>query len=263
MRGTSAAAVACVACALVPGASCRLQKTVSKGLSLLPGARGRIKQPSAPGSLILVRNGLPDWPLPEDNFIGWADPDLSEEGQMQVRSAARLLVESGHTVDAVFTSMAKRSIRTVWIILHELERIYLPVSKTWRLSAQRYGALTGMSIAEARRVYGEEIVAKWKTGLDERPPAARLGRTDAQYEASKERHFPHLGEELDLLEAESKADALMRCEPVWQVQSPPPAPAPWCPCLLMGGAHVCTPPARTEAGRKFAESWTRARTFSW
>lgn len=192
---------------------------LSRGIQMLPGASGRVRKRSEPGTLILVRNGLPDWALPDEQFIGWADPDLSEEGQMQVRSAARLLVESGHTVDTVHTSMMKRSIRTVWIILHELERIYLPVTKDWRLAARRYGALTGLSAETIERHFGPDYLARLKNDHDLRPPAAIAGLTTTDYSATRERTFSHLRDAHDLHESETVGEALGRCEPAWKARA--------------------------------------------
>jgi len=188
------------------------------GIHMLPGSAGRvIRKNVEPGTLILVRNGLPDWGLPEDEqFIGWADPDLSEEGQMQVRSAARLLVESGYTVDTVHTSCMKRSIRTVWIVLHELERIYLPVTKDWRLGARRCGALTGLSANFIAEKYGAEYALQLRTDLQLRPPPVNEAEfADAAYSALRERSFPHLRDD-EVLESESLGEALSRCEPAWK-----------------------------------------------
>jgi bisphosphoglycerate-dependent phosphoglycerate mutase family 1 len=190
---------------------------LARGIKMLPGASGRVRKTPQPGTLILVRNGLPDWDLPEEQFIGWADPDLSEEGQMQVRSAARLLVESGHTVDTVHTSMMKRSIRTVWIILHELERIYLPVNKDWRLSARRCGALTGLSEDALVKHYGDEYARAVSRDLSVRPPPTSESLADSEYAATRERQFP-MRDADDALEAESIGEALARCEPAWQVR---------------------------------------------
>lgn len=193
--------------------------SLARGIQMLPGASGRVRKRLEPGTLILVRNGLPAWGLPDEQFIGWADPDLSEEGQMQVRSAARLLVESGHTVDTVHTSMMKRSIRTVWIILHELERIYLPVTKDWRLAARRCGALTGLSTATIERHFGADYLARLKTDRDMRPPCSIDGLSASDYSATRERTFKHLSDDADILPSESLSEALARCEPAWKVRT--------------------------------------------
>lgn len=214
-----ALALAGSAGALRGGAAPLRTPSPSRGIRMRPGASGRVRPNLEPGTLILVRNGLPDWGLPDEQYIGWADPDLSEEGQMQVRSAARLLVESGHTVDIVHTSMMKRSIRTVWIILHELERIYLPVLKDWRLAARRCGALTGLSAATIERHFGPEYLAALRTDRSLVPPVEIPGLGPDDYSATRERRFAHLDGEADVHEAESLSEALARCEPAWTVRA--------------------------------------------
>jgi len=110
-----------------------------------------------PGTLILIRHGESLWNY-NKTFTGWADPDLSERGFREAEHAARLLLESGYEIDVVFTSRLKRAIRTLWIILQELNQVYIPVFKSWRLNERMYGALTGLSKTETAAQIGAELV---------------------------------------------------------------------------------------------------------
>lgn len=100
------------------------------------------KRNAEPGTLILVRHGESEWNV-NKTFTGWADPDLTEKGIREVEHAARLLMEGGYEIDVVFTSRLKRAIRSVWILLQEINETYLPVFKSWRMNERMYGALTG------------------------------------------------------------------------------------------------------------------------
>jgi hypothetical protein len=107
-----------------------------------------------PGTLILVRHGESQWNL-NKTFTGWADPDLTEQGKREVEHAARLLMEGGYKIDVVFTSRLKRAIRSVWILLQELNETYLPVFKSWRMNERMYGALTGLCKIQTTETLGE------------------------------------------------------------------------------------------------------------
>lgn len=98
-------------------------------------------------------------------------PDLSAQGYREVEYAARLLLEGGYVIDMVFTSRLKRAIRSVWILLQELNEVYIPVFKSWRLNERMYGALTGLSKSETAEQLGSELVQEWRGSLRTRPPA--------------------------------------------------------------------------------------------
>jgi len=129
------------------------------------------------GTLILIRHG-PSEASNSNSFVGWSDPDLSAIGEKQTLEAARAIVEAGHSIDVVYTSLLKRAVRTSWLMLQHLGKIYLPVWKHWRLNERCYGALTGESVTEMQRRYGEETVASWRRALDARPPPFPPGHAD-------------------------------------------------------------------------------------
>lgn len=122
-----------------------------------------------PGTLILVRHG--DSVIRDElTFTGWIDVDLSDEGVLQVKNAARLIASEGYTIDLVYTSRLKRAIRSAWILMQELNQIYKPVYKSWRLNERMYGALEGLSKPILSSELGEETVRRWRTSLFARPP---------------------------------------------------------------------------------------------
>jgi 2,3-bisphosphoglycerate-dependent phosphoglycerate mutase len=120
--------------------------------------------------LVLLRHGESIWNL-ENRFTGWTDVDLSEEGFRQAKHAGELLKKNGFTFDMAFTSVLKRSIKTLHIALDELDMLWIPVQKSWRLNERFYGALQGLNKAETIAQYGEEQVQKWRRDPKEHPPA--------------------------------------------------------------------------------------------
>jgi 2,3-bisphosphoglycerate-dependent phosphoglycerate mutase len=164
-----------------------------------------------PGTLILVRHGESLWNA-NKTFTGWADPDLSERGEREVEHAARLLLEGGYEIDVCFTSRLKRAIRSTWIILDEMNEVYLPVFKSWRLNERCYGLLTGLSKKETAEQLGSELVQEWRGSLRSRPPA--LSVSDA-YWPGKDRKYADLT--LDQIPlTESLMDCMDRATPVWE-----------------------------------------------
>jgi 2,3-bisphosphoglycerate-dependent phosphoglycerate mutase len=164
-----------------------------------------------PGTLILVRHGESLWNA-NKTFTGWADPDLSERGQREVEHAARLLLEGGYEIDVCFTSRLKRAIRSTWIILDEMNEVYLPVFKSWRLNERCYGLLTGLSKKETAEQLGSELVQEWRGSLLSRPPAFSM--SDA-YWPGKDRKYADLT--LDQIPlTESLKDCMDRATPVWE-----------------------------------------------
>ncbi|MBU4613007.1 2,3-diphosphoglycerate-dependent phosphoglycerate mutase [Achromobacter sp. GG226] len=111
--------------------------------------------------LVLMRHGESQWNL-ENRFTGWTDVDLTETGREQARQAGQLLKREGYDFDLAFTSVLKRAIRTLWIALDEMDRMYLPVEPTWRLNERHYGALQGLNKAETAAQYGDEQVLVWR-----------------------------------------------------------------------------------------------------
>jgi len=164
-----------------------------------------------PGTLILVRHGQSLWNY-NKTFTGWADPDLSERGCREAEHAARLLLESGYKIDVVFTSRLKRAIRTLWIILQELNQVHLPVFKSWRLNERMYGALTGLSKTETAAQLGAELVQEWRGSLCSRPPALRP--SDAYWPGRNRMHADLSASQIPL--TESLLDCMERAAPVWE-----------------------------------------------
>ena len=121
------------------------------------------------GKLILVRHGQSTWNV-DNRFTGWMDVDLSDQGRQEARNAGRELVNEKLEVNIVFTSVLKRAIRTLWIMLDELDRMWVPVERSWRLNERHYGALQGLDKAETVAQHGEAQVKIWRRSYDVPPP---------------------------------------------------------------------------------------------
>ncbi|MDX1513564.1 MAG: 2,3-diphosphoglycerate-dependent phosphoglycerate mutase [Gammaproteobacteria bacterium] len=128
--------------------------------------------------LVLLRHGESQWNR-ENRFTGWTDVDLTEKGVSEARRAGRDLKDAGIVFDIAFTSLQKRAIRTLWIVLDEMDLMWIPVHRSWRLNERHYGALQGLNKAETAARYGEEQVLKWRRSYDIPPPA--LEETDERY----------------------------------------------------------------------------------
>jgi 2,3-bisphosphoglycerate-dependent phosphoglycerate mutase len=163
-----------------------------------------------PGTLILVRHGESVWNA-NKTFTGWANPDLSSQGYREVEHAARLLLEGGYKVDVVFTSRLKRAIRSSWILLRELNEVYLPVFKSWRLNERMYGALTGLSKTETAERLGAELVQEWRGSLRSRPPP--LTPADRYYPGRDRSHADLTPDQIPL--TESLLDCMDRTQKIW------------------------------------------------
>ena len=120
--------------------------------------------------LVLLRHGESTWNK-ENRFTGWTDVDLSEQGLKEARAAGQLLKESGFIFDVAFTSVLKRAIRTLWMVLDEMDLMWIPVHNSWRLNERHYGALQGLNKAEMAKSYGEEQILIWRRSYDVPPPA--------------------------------------------------------------------------------------------
>ena len=135
--------------------------------------------------LVLLRHGESTWNK-ENRFTGWTDVPLSKKGIEEARQAGRLLREGGYIFDVAFTSVLKRAIKTLWIVLEEMDLMWIPVVKSWRLNERHYGALQGLNKAEAARELGEEKVTIWRRSYDVPPPPLTLDdprhpRFDSKY----------------------------------------------------------------------------------
>jgi 2,3-bisphosphoglycerate-dependent phosphoglycerate mutase len=133
------------------------------------------------GKLVLCRHGQSDWNL-KNLFTGWKDVDLTEQGIREAIDAGRLLKELGYDFDIAYKSVHKRAIRTLWLVLDEMDRMWIPVVRDWRLNERHYGALQGLNKAETAAKYGDEQVHIWRRSYDIPPP---------ELEADDERHPAH------------------------------------------------------------------------
>jgi 2,3-bisphosphoglycerate-dependent phosphoglycerate mutase len=128
--------------------------------------------------LVLIRHGESEWNK-ENRFTGWKDIDLSAKGREEAHAAAKLLKSEGFTFDEAYTSVLKRAIRTLWIILDEMDLMWIPETKSWMLNERHYGALQGLNKAETAAQYGEEQVQIWRRSFD--IPPDPLEETDERY----------------------------------------------------------------------------------
>jgi 2,3-bisphosphoglycerate-dependent phosphoglycerate mutase len=135
--------------------------------------------------LVLLRHGESRWNR-ENRFTGWTDVDLSEAGVAEAHAAGRLMKSLGYRFDVAFTSVLRRAIRTLWIALEELDQMWLPVEKSWRLNERHYGDLQGLNKAETAAKFGEQQVLVWRRSYDIPPPALPAG--DPRGEASDPRY---------------------------------------------------------------------------
>jgi 2,3-bisphosphoglycerate-dependent phosphoglycerate mutase len=133
------------------------------------------------GKLVLCRHGQSDWNL-KNLFTGWTDVDLTEKGIEEATTAGRQLAELGIEFDIAYTSVLKRAIRTLWIMLDEMDRMWIPVVRDWRLNERHYGALQGLNKAETAAKYGDEQVHIWRRSYDIPPP---------ELDADDDRHPAH------------------------------------------------------------------------
>jgi 2,3-bisphosphoglycerate-dependent phosphoglycerate mutase len=147
--------------------------------------------------LVLIRHGKSLWNL-ENRFTGWKDVDLSPDGLVEARQAGAILKKNGYTFDIAFTSVLRRAIRTLWIMLDEMDLMWIPVYKTWRLNERHYGALQGLNKDETIAKYGEEQVRLWRRSVDVRPPY--MEKSDERCEASELKYSDLTEEEFPLTE---------------------------------------------------------------
>ena len=158
--------------------------------------------------LVLVRHGESQWNL-ENRFTGWTDVDLTQKGIEEAKKGGQTLKEGGFIFDVAYTSYQKRAIKTLNYILEEINQLYLPVYKTWRLNERHYGALQGLNKAETAKKYGDEQVHIWRRSFDVAPPKLedgdeRLAENDIRY--------ANMG---DLPRGESLKDTIARVLPYW------------------------------------------------
>ena len=128
--------------------------------------------------LVLLRHGQSQWNL-DNRFTGWHDVDLTDQGREEAKAAGRVLKENGFVFDQAHTSLLKRAIRTLWIALDELDQMWLPVRRDWRLNERHYGALQGLNKSETAEKHGEEQVLIWRRAYDIPPPS--LEKSDERW----------------------------------------------------------------------------------
>jgi len=163
-----------------------------------------------PGKLILVRHGQSTWNV-ENLFTGWHDVDLSDLGRQEAKSAGVEIKKAGIVPDVVFTSVLKRAIRTMWTILDELDLMWLPVERSWRLNERHYGALQGLDKAQTVEKHGEAQVKIWRRSYDIPPPP--LDSSDARHPVN-DRRYSKIDPRV-LPASESLKDTLARVLPFW------------------------------------------------
>ncbi|HKH73490.1 MAG TPA: 2,3-diphosphoglycerate-dependent phosphoglycerate mutase [Vicinamibacterales bacterium] len=160
--------------------------------------------------LVLLRHGESSWNK-ENRFTGWTDVDLSDKGREEAREAGRLMSAEKYEFDVAYTSVLKRAIRTLWIALDELDMMWIPVYRSWRLNERHYGALQGLNKAETAAKYGEEQVKIWRRSYDTPPPP--LTYEDPRHPSHDRRYADLKRAEIPL--AESLKDTVARFLPYW------------------------------------------------
>lgn len=164
--------------------------------------------------LVLIRHGESEWNK-ENRFTGWKDVDLSEKGLGEAHAAGKLLKAEGFTFDEAYTSVLKRAIRTLWIILDEMDLMWIPQTKSWLLNERHYGALQGLNKAETAAKYGDEQVLIWRRSYD--IPPGELNETDERWLGNDPRYasienFP---------KTECLKDTVARVVPYWETEIAP------------------------------------------
>jgi 2,3-bisphosphoglycerate-dependent phosphoglycerate mutase len=168
------------------------------------------EQPNFIYQIVLLRHGESVWNK-ENLFTGWADVDLSEQGKVEGIEAGRILKEHGLTFDIAFTSVLKRAIRTLWLVLDKMELMWIPVYRDWRLNERHYGALQGLNKSAMVTKFGMAQVQLWRRSYDTRPPALTMDdprhpRFDVRYRELSPNEIP---------DAECLKDTLKRFLPYW------------------------------------------------
>jgi 2,3-bisphosphoglycerate-dependent phosphoglycerate mutase len=164
-----------------------------------------------PGKLVLVRHGQSIWNL-QNLYTGWTDVDLSEQGHREAADAGRSVLREKLAIDVAFTSLLKRAIRTLWIMLDEMDRMWIPVERSWRLNERHYGALQGLNKAQTVAEHGEAQIKLWRRSYDVAPPPLdandpRHPRFDPRYANIDSAQLPS---------TESLKDTLARVMPFWE-----------------------------------------------
>jgi 2,3-bisphosphoglycerate-dependent phosphoglycerate mutase len=166
--------------------------------------------------LVFLRHGQSDWNL-ENRFTGWTDVGLTEKGVEEAQNSGKLLREGGYVFDVAYTSVLRRAIKTLWIVLEELGQEWLPVTRAWQLNERHYGALQGLNKAETADKFGEAQVKIWRRSYDTPPPALEL--TDERHPRFDPRYASLTPEQLPA--TESLKITLERVLPFWHATLAP------------------------------------------
>jgi len=164
-------------------------------------------------TLVLLRHGQSQWNL-ENRFTGWWDVDLSDKGIEEARAAGKLMRDKGFDFDFCFTSVLTRAIRTLHLALHEMDRLWLPVTKDWRLNERHYGGLTGLNKQEMIDKVGSEQVKVWRRSYDMPPPPLDA---NSPYDVTRDRRYG----EVDVPSTESLKDTIARALPCYEMEIAP------------------------------------------
>jgi len=160
--------------------------------------------------LVLIRHGESTWNK-ENRFTGWTDVELSDKGRQEALEGGRVLKAEGYTFDVAYTSVLRRAIHTLWTVLDQMELVWIPVYRSWRLNERHYGALQGLNKAETAAKFGEAQVKIWRRSYDVPPPA--LTPDDERYPGHDPRYRGLTAEELPLTEC--LKDTVARFLPLW------------------------------------------------
>jgi 2,3-bisphosphoglycerate-dependent phosphoglycerate mutase len=166
--------------------------------------------------LVLLRHGQSQWNN-ENRFTGWIDVPLSEEGIAEAKTAARLLREGGYAFDVAFTSVLKRAIKTLWVVLEDNDQMWIPVVRSWRLNERMYGALQGLNKAETAARHGEAQVKIWRRSYDVPPPP--LDEKDERWPGRDPRYAKVPPQ--DIPKTECLKDTVARFLPFWEKEIAP------------------------------------------
>jgi 2,3-bisphosphoglycerate-dependent phosphoglycerate mutase len=166
--------------------------------------------------LVLIRHGESDWNK-LNLFTGWTDVDLTEKGVEEAKNGGKLLKKEGFTFDIAYTSVLKRAIRTLWIVMDEMDLMWIPVIRDWRLNERHYGALQGLNKAETAAKYGEDQVKIWRRSYDTQPPALEI--SDERFPGHDPRYANLTTNELPVTEC--LKDTVARFLPLWNDEIAP------------------------------------------
>lgn len=161
----------------------------------------------------LIRHGQSEWNL-QNRFTGWWDVNLTEKGEAEARKSGQMLADTGVDFDAAYVSVQKRAIRTLWLALEEMERVWLPVTKDYRLNERHYGGLTGLDKAETAAKHGDDQVKVWRRSYDIPPPVMESG---SEFDLAKDPRYAGV----DVPATESLKLTLERVLPYWEAEIAP------------------------------------------